>query len=506
MRRVLGLPPAQTGGRLFVSPLAALAVAAACAVMPLLMARGDKPPATAPSAPAAPADALANAEAPGPDDLVADNGPYLISPNDLLKVAVTDLTGPGTLTVRTTRVKEKNGRDPLLQHVVTSRGSKEAVIVEAPAFVGDITMPYLGSPIHAEGLTEEQLEQTIGDRYRSENIVQKAQVKVTIIEARGRAFRVEGQVSHPGEFSIAGPDLRLLDALNLSGADLTKLDRIYIVRTLKIDQTPHGLDVHPAGKPEFKAFHLKHANSDSTTRLLLEVFKPSEDAKDKPAPGSPPYGVNAISDARNNSLVVTAPAEAMKVVEQIIREADRPPSIVVSAKALAAGDPKLNVVIHRGDTIVVRGFSRIVKVLYVEGSPRWEYRYIKTALLHHPAVRISFLLTSADPGYEQEASDPDPSIGFAGRVTAFPETAEGLGAYDVILFGDVDSREFTDKQLQLLCDFVRKDGGGFAMIAGRASPRSAFAAPESPACCPSISIASLPTGRTSNSPRASAHC
>jgi uncharacterized membrane protein len=110
--------------------------------------------------------------------------------------------------------------------------------------------------------------------------------------------------------------------------------------------------------------------------------------------------------------------------------------------------------------------ERIVKVLYVEGEPRWEYRYIILALLHHPAVRISCLLTSADPGYEQQSSDPDPKIGFAGRVKAFPETAEGLAAYDVILFGDVPSQQFTDKQLQLLCDFVTKHGGGFAMIAG----------------------------------------
>jgi hypothetical protein len=110
--------------------------------------------------------------------------------------------------------------------------------------------------------------------------------------------------------------------------------------------------------------------------------------------------------------------------------------------------------------------EKIVKVLYVEGDPRWEYRYIQLALLHHPAVRISCLLTSADPGYEQQASDPDPKIGFAGRVTAFPDTAEGLTAYDVILFGDVSSQQFTDKQFQLLCDFVRKSGGGFGMIAG----------------------------------------
>jgi len=110
--------------------------------------------------------------------------------------------------------------------------------------------------------------------------------------------------------------------------------------------------------------------------------------------------------------------------------------------------------------------AKVVKVLYVEGYPRWEYRYIKLALLHDPAVRLSCLLTSADPGYEQEASDPDPKIGFTGRVKAFPESADALAAYDVILFGDVDKRLFTDRQLELVADFVQKRGGGFGMIAG----------------------------------------
>jgi uncharacterized membrane protein len=43
--------------------------------------------------------------------------------------------------------------------------------------------------------------------------------------------------------------------------------------------------------------------------------------------------------------------------------------------------------------------------------------------------------------------------------------------YDVVLFGDVDSRQFTDRQLQLISDFVNKKGGGFGMVAGpRFSP------------------------------------
>jgi uncharacterized membrane protein len=45
--------------------------------------------------------------------------------------------------------------------------------------------------------------------------------------------------------------------------------------------------------------------------------------------------------------------------------------------------------------------------------------------------------------------------------------------YDVVVLGDVDPRQFTDAQLQLISDFVSKKGGGFEMVAGpRWSPQA----------------------------------
>ncbi|MDB5294623.1 MAG: von Willebrand factor type domain protein, partial [Phycisphaerales bacterium] len=116
-----------------------------------------------------------------------------------------------------------------------------------------------------------------------------------------------------------------------------------------------------------------------------------------------------------------------------------------------------------------------VNVLYVDGYPRWEYRYIKNEMIRDKSVNISCLLTSADQSFYQEADRPDPDYGagdprtgskFPGAVTRFPETAEELGKYDVVLFGDVDPRQFTDRQLQLLTTFVSAEAGGFGMIAG----------------------------------------
>jgi uncharacterized membrane protein len=98
-----------------------------------------------------------------------------------------------------------------------------------------------------------------------------------------------------------------------------------------------------------------------------------------------------------------------------------------------------------------------IAVLYVDGYPRWEYRYIKNEMIRDATVDISCLLTSADPSFAQEGDKP---------IRRFPESIEEMMEYDVVVFGDVEPRQFTDNQLQLVADFVAKRGGGFGMIAG----------------------------------------
>jgi uncharacterized membrane protein len=105
-----------------------------------------------------------------------------------------------------------------------------------------------------------------------------------------------------------------------------------------------------------------------------------------------------------------------------------------------------------------------ISVLYVEGYPRWEYRYIKNEMIRDRTVDIACLLYSADRGFYQEG---DPAHGtWKGPVKFFPESMTELLDFDVVLFGDVDPNQFTDAQLQLVSDFVIKKFGGFGMIAG----------------------------------------
>ena len=107
-----------------------------------------------------------------------------------------------------------------------------------------------------------------------------------------------------------------------------------------------------------------------------------------------------------------------------------------------------------------------INVLYVEGYPRWEYRYIKNEMIRDKTVNISCYLQSASPGFAQEGDLPDPANNFPGPISRLPATMEELMRYDVVLFGDVDPRLVTDQQFQMISNFVSKMGGGFGMVAG----------------------------------------
>lgn len=121
-------------------------------------------------------------------------------------------------------------------------------------------------------------------------------------------------------------------------------------------------------------------------------------------------------------------------------------------------------------TIVVRD-AKIIKVLYVEGYPRYQYRYIK-ALLEREAneprnksIELNVVLLDADPEYATQDRSARADI---------PPKIE-LNQYDVVLWGDIDPRhpKVLDKNLQNLADFVRERGGGLLMLAGpRHNPQS----------------------------------
>ena len=116
-----------------------------------------------------------------------------------------------------------------------------------------------------------------------------------------------------------------------------------------------------------------------------------------------------------------------------------------------------------------------IRVLYVEGYPRWEYRRLALDLLKRADENIEFqcFLLSATPNFPQESSDSLPAL------TEIPTgRRELLDNYDVIILGDINPNEVsTDPQrskefVESLREFV-KGGGGLLFQAGEFdNPRS----------------------------------
>lgn len=117
------------------------------------------------------------------------------------------------------------------------------------------------------------------------------------------------------------------------------------------------------------------------------------------------------------------------------------------------------------------GLARLVnvesnkrKVLYVEGEPRWEYKFIRRAEDEDRIVKIaSMLRTSENKIYRQGIDDPKE------LADGFPARAEDLFGYQGLLIGSVEVNYFTAAQQELIRQFVDRRGGGLLLQGGRAS-------------------------------------
>ncbi len=101
-------------------------------------------------------------------------------------------------------------------------------------------------------------------------------------------------------------------------------------------------------------------------------------------------------------------------------------------------------------------------VLYFEGEPRWEVKFLRRALAEDPNVRLVVLQRTADDKfYRLDVDTPDELGG------GFPATREELFRYDALILGSVEASFFTHDQLNMIVDFVGRRGGGLLALGGR---------------------------------------
>jgi protein involved in polysaccharide export with SLBB domain len=263
----------------------------------------------------------ARATPPTAEDLVPQQGDYRISPDDLLAISLSDINGPNTETVKQTRVTES----------------------------GNISLPYLQA-IRAAGYTEIQLEQVIIQAYKDANIIQHAQVSVTVLEARGRAFSVLGGVGAPGEYAIVESQFRLLNALVLARNIISPFSEyIYVIRRTDMPlpaPPPPPSTTAPTTGPIIPA--------PTTGPSSEELAPPKTEAN------TPPDSTASIAPVQSHVVHLAAAPSDSTPAERGRFEGFHDPGpeqnvriIRIPYEALRRGDLKYNIIIHPKDVIYV---------------------------------------------------------------------------------------------------------------------------------------------------------
>ena len=103
------------------------------------------------------------------------------------------------------------------------------------------------------------------------------------------------------------------------------------------------------------------------------------------------------------------------------------------------------------------------RILYFEGEPRWEFRFLNRAVADDKNLLSVSLQRTADNKYMRLRGDADEIVG------GFPKTREELFKYRGLILGSVEAGLFSGDQLQMIADFVDRRGGGLLVLGG---PRS----------------------------------
>lgn len=101
-----------------------------------------------------------------------------------------------------------------------------------------------------------------------------------------------------------------------------------------------------------------------------------------------------------------------------------------------------------------------LRVLLVESTPRWEYRYLRNALSRDPGVELACLLYH--PGLDKVGG------GNKDYIKEFPGTLDELSKFDVVFLGDVglDDEQLTPEDCRLLRGLVEYQASGLVFLPG----------------------------------------
>lgn len=105
--------------------------------------------------------------------------------------------------------------------------------------------------------------------------------------------------------------------------------------------------------------------------------------------------------------------------------------------------------------------DRKEKILYFEGEPRFELKFLRRAVTEDDNIIVTALQRTADNKYLRLGVDTPDEL-----VAGFPKTREELFAYRGLILGSVEAGAFSGDQLRMIAEFVDRRGGGLLMLGG----------------------------------------
>src|ERR1700693_4231667 len=106
------------------------------------------------------------------------------------------------------------------------------------------------------------------------------------------------------------------------------------------------------------------------------------------------------------------------------------------------------------------------RILYMEGEPRWDYKFLRRAVEDDKNIELdSILRTTQNKVYVQVPPDSNGEFLKAG----FPSKVEDLFGFQGLILGSIEVNYFTAAQQELIQQFVDRRGGGLLFLGGRAS-------------------------------------
>ncbi len=102
------------------------------------------------------------------------------------------------------------------------------------------------------------------------------------------------------------------------------------------------------------------------------------------------------------------------------------------------------------------------RILYVEGEPKWDFKFIRRALDGDRNLQLTTMLRTTQNKIYRQGVENGKEL-----EEGFPEKEEELFAFSGLIVGGVESSWFTPKQQQMIKDFADRRGGGVMFLGGR---------------------------------------